>query len=274
MLTKIYPHPVQPGTTNVFSVVELITPDRAAQMLASSPGNRRATRVDVYAKQMTEGNWALVPDHIGIDEDGRLLNGHNRLNAVIKAGKNVMMQVDYNIKRSDMAKIDVGKSRSAGEMLVFLFGLGNYYLVASMVRLLVAYYQKNGNKFSANDCRLVTNQNIIDFVSENMEEIAGLDYSHRMPFSPGAVHAANFILNRVDDAASQDFFDQLRKRINPYDGYPIRTLEKNLSNMAYRSDTSRIEAVAKTIKAWNFWRQGKTCKSLKWLDSEPFPRPI
>lgn len=273
-MTKIYPQPVQPGTTNVFSVVEDIGPERAAQMLSSSPGNRRTTRVDVYAKQMTEGDWALVPDHIGIDEDGRLLNGHNRLNGVIKSGKNVMMQVDYNIKRSDMAKIDVGKSRSAGEMLVFLFGLGNYNLVASMVRLLVAYYQKNGNGFSAYDCRLVTNQNIIDFVSENKEEIAGLDYSHRMPFSPGAVHAANFILNRVDEAASQDFFDQLRKSINPYDGYPIGTLEKNLSNMAYRSDTSRIEAVAKTIKAWNFWRQGKMCKNLKWLDSEPFPQPI
>lgn len=273
-MTKIYPRPVPPGTTSVFSVVEVICPERAAQMLASSPGNRRATRVDVYAKQMTEGNWALVPDHIGIDEDGRLLNGHNRLNAVIKAGKNVMMQVDYNIKRSDMAKIDVGKSRSAGEMLVFMFGLGNYNLVASMVRLLVAYYKKSGSRFSITDTRLVTNQNIIDFVSENMEDIANLDYCRRMPFSPSAVYAANFILNRVDEAASQDFFDQLRKCINPYDGYPIRTLEKNLSNMAYRSDTARIEAMAKTIKAWNFWRSGAMCKSLKWLDSEPFPRPI
>lgn len=274
MLTKIYPHPVPPGTTNVFSVVELITRNRAEQMLASSPGNRRATRVDVYAKQMAEGEWALVPDHIGIDEDGRLLNGHNRLEAVIKSGKDVLMQVDYNIKRSDTAKIDVGKSRTAGEMLVFLFGLGNYNNVAAMTRLLVAYYLKSGNGFSAYDTRLITNQNIIDFVSENLEEIASLDYRRRMPFSPGAVYAANFILRRVDRAASQDFFDQLQKCINPYDGYPIRTLEKNLSNMAYRSDTSRIVALAKTIKAWNFWRQGKTCKTLKWLDTEPFPRPI
>ena len=48
-------------------------------MLASSPGNRKTTRIQKYANEMLAGNWALVPDHIAIDENGRLINGHNRL---------------------------------------------------------------------------------------------------------------------------------------------------------------------------------------------------
>jgi len=274
-MIRITPQPLPTGTNDVFVVTEEVTRKRAEMMLASSPGNRKCTRVDVYVKQMKEGKWKLVPDCIGIDEEGRLLNGHNRLEAVIKADAIVKMLVAYNIKRADMAMIDIGKKRTPGDILAFAFNnIDNYNNIAATVRLLVPYYRNNCEGLSARDTRLVTGADIADFVAANQDEIVALRFPHRIPFSPSAIMAACFVFNRIDVFDSRQFMECLKNSYNPYDGFPIKTLEKALVNLGARNDNNRIAAFAKAIKAWNFWRQNKACKQLKWLDSEPFPKPI
>lgn len=274
-MTRITPQPVAPGTTNVFSVVELITPARAMEMLASSPGNRKCTRVGFYAPQMLRGEWGLVTDCIGIDEEGRLINGHNRLSAVVSSGVGVLMMVMYSVKRSDMAKIDVGSIRRPGDVLAicFLNDLNNCRDVAAAVRLLIPYFRNNGESLSQREIELVSTQEIVSFVEENLAEIASLQCV-KTAGSPSAVYAACFLFNRIDKGASEAFLDCLKTSYNPRDGYPTKTLEKSLAKIGGRNGSSRIEAFAKTIKAWNFWRQNTTCKRLVWLAGEPLPRPI
>jgi len=276
MAIRITPQPVALGTTNIFVVIENITPERAGLMLDSSPGNRKCTRVDVYALSMKRGEWKIITDCIGIDEEGRLLNGHNRLKGVVKSGISVLMPVMYNVRRSDMAKIDGGKNRTAADHLAlfFLKDINNCTNVSATVRLLVPYYRNCGAAISTTDMRMVTAQDIVNFVAENTEEVASLTFPKPLPGSPSAVMAACFIFNRIDRGSSETFLERLVSSHNPYCGYPIKTLEKTLAAIHGHSEQGRIDALAKTIKAWNFWRQGKLCKQIKWLDSESFPKPL
>ena len=275
-MTRITPQPVLPGTTNVFVVIENMTRKRAEMMLASSPGNRKCTRVEFYAPQMRRGEWGIVTDCIGIDEEGWLLNGHNRLKAVILADVSVLMPVMYNVKRSDMAKIDVGGVRNAGNTLAihFMNNINNCRDVAAAVRLLIPYFRNNGAGLSQREIELIATHEIVDFVESHLLEIASLKFGTKTPGSPSAVMAACFLFNRIDKGDSEAFLDCLKTSYNPRDGYPTKTLEKALANIGGRNGSARIEAFAKTIKAWNFWRQNETCKTLKWLDSEPFPKPL
>lgn len=273
-MERIYPQPVTPGTTNVFSVVELITPQRALQMLNSSPGNRKTTRIEKYANEMLAGNWALVPDHIALDENGRLINGHNRLGAVIKSGVNVLMQVDYGINRDDMAKIDVGKSRTGGDILAFLFrNLENVNTVSGATRILVSYFRAGEKAFNQRDYKFVTFDDISKFVMANQEEISNISVTTPFPGSPSVAFAACFVLNRINKDDAKTFFQQVKEEYSPYTGYPTKTLQKYLVSTKYFSDGGRIEAFAKTLKAWNFWRKGKTCARLHWQAGDDFPIP-
>lgn len=275
-MIRITPQPVPPGRTNVFMVCEDITPDRARLMLASSPGNRKCTRVEFYAPQMRRCEWGIVTDCIGIDEEGRLLNGHNRLNAVIMADVTVLMPVMYNVKRSNMAKIDVGGVRNAGNTLAirFMNNINNCRDVAAAVRLLIPYFRNKGAGLSQREIELIATHEIVDFVESHLIELASLKYGSKIPGSPSAVMAACFLFNRIDKGASEAFLDCLKTSYNPLDGYPTKTLENSLVNIGGRNGSARIEAFAKTIKAWNFWRQNKTCKRLVWNSGESFPKPI
>ena len=275
-MEKIYPQPVTPGTTNVFSVVELITPERAEKILASSPGNRKSKTIKIerYASQMKDGKWCLVPDHIAIDENGLLINGHNRLMAVIKANISVLMQVDYNIKRSDMPNIDIGSVRSSADMLSFLFtSIENYTMVAGAVRMLIPWFKNGETGIIQNDVLLVTNAEIIDFVYENEEEIINTRITKPFIGSPSVVFAACFVLNRICREDSTKFFYGLKTGYELSKGSPILALREQITRRVYKSNTDRIEMFAKTFKAWNLWRNDKICGSLRWMPTEEFPIP-
>ncbi len=275
-MEKIYPQPVTPGTTDVFSVVELITPDRAQKMLASSPGNRksRAVKIERYAAQMKEGKWCLVPDHIAVDENCQLINGHNRLAAVIKSNISVLMQVDYNIKRKDMPSIDIGSVRTPADMLYFLFSnINNYTMVAGAVRMLVAWYKSGETRVASKPMDYVTNAEIIDFVRDNEEEITSIKSIVGMPGSPATVFAAAFILRRIDRTKTDEFMSMIKEGYGYGKKSPILALRDQLLERKFHSNVERINMLAKVFKAWNLWRNNKECGCLKWADNESFPIP-
>lgn len=73
---------------------KIVTPADAALMLKhANPSNRTLARKRVkdYADAMRTGNWQDNGECIQFDDDGMLLNGHHRLNAVILANTSVPM---------------------------------------------------------------------------------------------------------------------------------------------------------------------------------------
>lgn len=75
-----------------------VGPKEASDLLSLSKGNRNEDRwtVDSYARDMYGGKWIQENGNpISIAVDGRLLNGHHRLKAVIKAGVSIRFLISF-----------------------------------------------------------------------------------------------------------------------------------------------------------------------------------
>lgn len=98
--------------------LENISPKIAAELLATSYGNRPINKPTVleYAVAMDSDKWSPTASKIDLDEKGRLVNGHHRLEAVILAQRTVSMLVHRGVPTSDRDIIDTGRSRTLNDI--------------------------------------------------------------------------------------------------------------------------------------------------------------
>lgn len=96
------------------------------------------------AREMRTGNWRLTHQGIALDECGRLLDGQNRLTALIRANMTLKMVVAFGVPEEHFPKIDGNTPRS----VAFRTGLPPLIapIVAQMVRL--ARYGSSGVRIS------------------------------------------------------------------------------------------------------------------------------
>jgi len=98
-----------------------IDPAEAREILAErNKGNRPIKRAKVaqYTNAMNHGRWKFTPVPLIFEEHtGRLLDGQNRLQAVVNSGKPQVFVVCDNASPDIMPAIDQGASRSASDHL-------------------------------------------------------------------------------------------------------------------------------------------------------------
>ena len=100
--------------------VEVITPEKAADMLATINVKNRKIRpavVDKYASMIRKGEWKLSPEAIVIANTGRLLNGQHRLSAVVKSGVAARFLVIRGPNEDVFEILDRGTLRSTADAL-------------------------------------------------------------------------------------------------------------------------------------------------------------
>lgn len=91
-----------------------IGPDVAKAWLENEhPNNRRTpSTTSKYATEMASGGWRWTPEPIVFSIDGKLINGGNRLRAVIESGVSIPATVWFDCPEDVFAAIDRGKTRS------------------------------------------------------------------------------------------------------------------------------------------------------------------
>lgn len=97
---------------------EHITPDLAAEYLKRNSVNRTLTKSTYvsYARDIVAGDWTeKTSNSISFDEDGRLVDGQHRLNAIVRAGRAVDMWVCRNV--SSAGVYDNNRKRSASDQI-------------------------------------------------------------------------------------------------------------------------------------------------------------
>ena len=100
---------------------ETITPEQAQDLLINhNPVNRRldTSHVQFLAREMERGTFR--PDNgdtIRIDDQGNIIDGQHRLAAIMRIGKPVPMLVARNLDPDAFASIDIGKPRSATDII-------------------------------------------------------------------------------------------------------------------------------------------------------------
>ena len=122
-----------------YSAVECITPAQAEKYLETSPENRISACsrrvVKTYADAMLNGEWVLNGETIVFDEDGRLMQGHHRMLAVVESGCSIDFLVVRNVPREKAwTTYNCGLKTNLGQMLA-MKSVKNASLVAAIVNV-------------------------------------------------------------------------------------------------------------------------------------------
>ena len=103
-----------------------IGPCDAKKLIEASIGNRpiKHGKVLGYASDMRRGFWRCEPgiEPIQISKDGKLMNGHHRLMAVIEYGGPVQFRVEFGVSADVMDFIDRNAPRSVGDIMAISYG--------------------------------------------------------------------------------------------------------------------------------------------------------
>lgn len=135
----VEPTPPAPPEGIVAQVTH-VTPEMATALLAVNKRNRpiRKARVERYAREMASGHWQLNGETIIVSNEGNLLNGQHRLEAVVKAGVPVWMMVTRGVPEKAFSTMDAGLTRTAGDVLG-MKGILNFNQVAAVARVCLNY---------------------------------------------------------------------------------------------------------------------------------------
>ena len=123
----------------IVTSIERVTPAMAKRFLETSEGNRPISpaSVESYADMMERGEWKVNGIPIIFDKNGHLIDGHHRLEALIKADVSVEMTITRGVEADVFTTIDCGRHRNLGQLLA-MNGVENYNKVSGIVSVSIA----------------------------------------------------------------------------------------------------------------------------------------
>ena len=270
--------------------METITPENARTLLDRSKDNFNNRplswfsprhSVNKYADDIREGKWdEYNGETIKIDEDGNLIDGYHRLNAIIAAGKPIKMLVVRGIKRDSFTTIDIGKQRTDADM-VFAYNIchKNHKAVTSGAKRILTYIHKgrlDGKRYPfhtpENIALCIKNHNLLHKAATVYQKSA-----HSVIISQGNLLASYCATCEFAPSKGEMFFEGVIDGINLGKDDPRRALRETMRNMRMKSNGNIIDQVqegALLIKAWNAFYLEKPIKQLRFISTEEYPHFI
>jgi hypothetical protein len=99
--------------------VRKVSPKEAKFILSyCNEGNRKEKThsINAMARNILNNQFPLVPDFIGFDTDGSLVNGQNRLMAILKAGEPCEIGIVYGLHPKSRSFTDQGEARTVRDI--------------------------------------------------------------------------------------------------------------------------------------------------------------
>ena len=112
----VFGEDVQPLYPNVMVTIERITPETAEMMLAKNIRNRSPKR-EALVQAMKRGEWMMNGETIVFGDDGRLLDGQNRLMACVSSGATIDSVIVRGVKTESQLTMDQGIKRQFSDEL-------------------------------------------------------------------------------------------------------------------------------------------------------------
>lgn len=270
--------------------IEMVTPDKARQMLEANTSNRKVTQALVYsyAKQMENGTWPFTAETIIFGKSGKLLDGQHRLLAVVKSQTSQPFLIARGIENEDavFAAIDSGKNRSAADVLS-KEGFADATLYASTVRRIILYYRhKQGMIGALNDSgRLasntlfVTNNDVREWAEQN--DISGeIAIGRSLHKKSGNIAMRTdftfyyWLFAGIDTADALDFLGRLATGLNLTEKSPIYALRRRLDSIAKNKTQDPRQKHWLFIRAWNDFRKGRQVSHYVYSKDSEIPSPV
>jgi hypothetical protein len=269
------------GQFLVFYVID-VYPALAESYLLGNNHNRkmREDHIKVLAHDMAAGNFNFNGAPILIAEDGTLLDGQHRLEAIVRSGATVTMLVIRGFLNKTQATVDTGAKRLVSDVLQ-LRGEKNCNVLAAVTRLAMAW--TDGERAALAHAKYSASQ-VIEFIEGNpdIREAASncKTIAVRYQVSHSHLCLAWWVLNRISPEDNAEFWALL---MEPQQApHPIAALQARLlTDLASRGRGQRrvaLHQLAFIFKTWNFYIAGETCLQMRFrlggATPEVFPEPL
>lgn len=254
-----------------------VTPELAVSWLALNIDNNRnvrKSRVNGYVRDIQSDRWVITGEAIKFDSAGRLVDGQNRCQAIVAAGKGAWVLVVRGISEDALVVLDSGSSRNAGDMLVItgLADRADAKDVGAIARLYAAYQAGDvkhaasnlGGSTGITKSELAEAVLAIPDIEFAARHARGMYRYLRLPVSALGVAFLEFSKLSVDDTA--EFFNRIRDGIQNGPGDPFLTLARRVSNDLQAGASRRIvpgQALFYLFRTWNAFREGESLVKLQ-----------
>lgn len=259
-----------------------VTPALARKWLAQNAENNRrikAVKIASYARDMASGQWnENTGETIKFDVNDTLIDGQNRLHAVIEADTPIAFDVAHGLPTAAMLVLDSGASRIGADALK-IAGATDRQRTSGIVRWSILWdakiYTGKGGKLNPTNTEIVSRY-LSDPGRYNAAASRATDCQNRGIGSGRPAGVAYWLFSRIDQEDAHKFFDQYVSGANlvPNSGVLL------LRNRAARIRPDRItsaEQLALFIRAWNMFRKEQTATQLiisrGELTNTNFPQP-
>lgn len=194
-----------------------ITAEMAAQWLEKNHVNRplRDRKIAQFKRDMLDGKWRITGEAIKFGRSGNLLDGQNRLWAIVESNCTITMFVVRGVEDDTQGVMDSGTARTAADNLA-MAGYKYAQLIASVAR----------RRLSLTDSNSVTNSEVHEYVEQNPEIVVAAELSsrhaRRCDIIPSTVALAAWRIAEVHDwATSDEFFAAAADKVGLRPGDPV-----------------------------------------------------
>lgn len=254
------------------SKIVSVTPELAKLLLMRNINNRPQipSHINSLAKSMANGEWRYDAKPILFDKYGKLIDGQNRLSAVVKSGQTVKFKISYGFEPEIFSIIDIGKIRTGGDTLA-VAGYDNPILYSMTANFIFRFFRGAIGEvggYSKNKANSLTHNELLEFVRIKPEIKNSIDFfvKNKKNFKPSLVIPSvltglHFLFSEKDKDLADLFFTKMLAGDAPA-GSPMLIVRNKLYSSKY-DRTKRLtqgEMVKLIISGWNRFREGKNVK--------------
>lgn len=262
---------------NITVKIVLITREIARKWLTVNPVNRAIRRgnLERLMGALKAGSWAHVNgETIVFADDGTLLDGQHRLQAVVETGIPITSLVVWGVDAGKRGTLDTGSMRAMGDYFA-MRGYKNGRNLAAALSLLALWERKEKlthhlmsltvfASYEAGVAYLKAHEGMVD----NLKDARRMP--HFMPLSELSV--LGYLFEKKDRKVHQHWLDTMISGTQFPDTPSFWTLrERLLRDMTSRTKRPDFEAFAYHLKAWNAARKHRPLRVFKVYANEPFP---
>lgn len=265
--------PMQQAISDPHFEVVFMTPEWATKILTNSQNiNRKITksRVLQLTRAIERGDWKVTNQGIALDANGGVIDGQHRLAAIAKAKRPVRILLAKNCNPDIFTVIDIGKTRTAGDMLTLSGCKANHMTLAAAIKMYINYTESSKVRWGSHTAP--HHAKIVKYWQEKEAQLEiyypFIQKCHRQfrCFSKAAALTLCLVGDDYEWRTEEmmEFFSLLSTGANLPAECSILSFRNQLSNPVYRrkgnggfSGQLQLNAM---LKSFNDWKTGKVVK--------------
>lgn len=273
---EIKPQSIKDNFDHVFTRYELLTPQKAKEILTKHPVNRRAAEavIERYGRDMKAGKWKLNGQTVKISSAGNLIDGQHRLKACITSGCSFPTLIVHGIDEAAFDTFDLGSKKGYHTILSERGEIQSTTLAAAVKW--VWLYRNDSLRSRHIQPTLAELDSVLEAYPEIRNGLSNINKLRDfMPPSTGVF--LQFACAEKSASDSKRFFSDIGEGLGlarEDAAYVLRQKLIKEKRKARRVSASDIERIVWIIKAWNAFREKNTIKTLAWRTEGASKEPI